>query len=305
MLLYRPKSYLNECPVSYLIRIAEGNGFKNFGQLLHHAQVPIDDMASAPEDILAGRIDLRGVLSDLNQPVKVHTSVEIYRKFRQGIDTHFVFVEHPRICPQCIDDHGYCKTTWSFYPVIACHDHKILLADIINPNTKKLNWQRAELNPFNRSDFQPYIASKDALAFNRYITSLILEEGQTDTLPSIIEGLFFRESLTFIHLLAHFEARLSNRYFKPRNMDVQTLASRYLQVWQTIHDWPDSFYNLINNYVGSAEDVVIARHLRSIFDHLNQHHENQGIARIKDELLHYIQGYRPELKNLFSASPSV
>jgi len=305
MLLFRPKPYSDECPVSYLIRVAEGNGFNNFGHLLHHSKVAINSMESVGQHILTGHVELSGLFSSLKLDYKVCRSTEIYRNFREGIDSSFVFVAHPRVCPQCINDHGYCKSIWSFYPVIACNQHKTLLADTVAPHTKRLSWQRAGLNPFHRISFQPHKASKEALDFNQYISSLILNKVQVDTLPNILEHLGFREALTLIHLLAHFQARLNNNYFKPRNMDVQTLVSRYLDVWKAIHDWPDSFYRLMDNYVGHADDMVLARHFRSILDHLEHHQQNQGIARIKDEFLRYIEVYRRELKSHFDAEPTV
>lgn len=304
MLLFRPKAYSDECPVSYLARVAEGNGFKNFGHLLHHSGIPIANMESAAGKILNGEIKLKDSLASLGIDFDNSKTIQLNKTFRPKIDTEFVFVQYPRACPNCLDSFGYCKATWSFYPVIACNEHKIMLADMVAPNPKKLSWQRAELNPFHKTDYQPQKASKDVLAFNQYVSLLIMGEDQINTPPSIIEGLGFRESLTLIHLLAHFQARLNNKYFKPRNLDVQSLALRYLSVWKAIHNWPDSFYRLLDKYVGKGENAFVARHFQSIFDHLEHHQTNLGIARIKEEFIRYIEEYRPELKHRIYASPT-
>tara|TARA_R110001599_G_scaffold353151_2_gene590444 strand:+ start:3674 stop:4576 length:903 start_codon:yes stop_codon:yes gene_type:complete len=300
MLLYRPKPYDDECPVSYLVRVAEGNGFKNFGYLLRYSKVPIKSMESVAQDILTGDIELSYILSILGLEQQYYQTVDIYRKFRQGIDTPFVFVKHPKACPKCLEKYGYGKFIWSFFPVIACNEHNICLADIISIHTKRLSWQRTKLNPFSRVGFCCREANQETLAFNQYITSLILEKRLPNGLPLVLDGLELRGALTLIHLLSHFQSRLRNNYFNPTHMDVETLTCRYVDAWKALAHWPISFYDILDQYVGHAEKAVLERHFHSLFEHFVHHQDNCGIARIKEEFLFYIEDQRPSLIGYFN-----
>lgn len=295
MLLFRPKPYSDECPVSYLIRVAEGNGFNNFGHLLHYSGLHIENMESAVGKILSGEIKLEDSLLSLGIDFDNSKTTRLHDTFRPKIDTEFIIVKHPRACPKCLEKYGYCSYIWSFYPIIGCTEHGLLLEDTLSEHTKRLSWQRSLLNPFKNRHITFHVAESEALAFNRYISSQILKQPLTSSAPEVLKDLDLREALTLIHFIAHFQARLNNKYFKPKNMDVPTLTGRYVDVWIALENWPTSFYDVLNKYFGQEDTAVVTQHVRSLFDHLAHHKENRGIARAQQAFINYIEAHRPSM----------
>jgi hypothetical protein len=110
-------------------------------------------------------------------------------------------------------------------------------------------------------------------------------------------GLEFREVLSLIHFIAHYQARLLAGSFNPVTLKSYELAHVYEHVWQTLQAWPDSFYSLLSQYVdrpmSSKGQAGLNKHFRDLYERLHRQQENRGIARIKAEFDRYIEEYWP------------
>ena len=122
------------------------------------------------------------------------------------------------------------------------------------------------------------------------------------SIPAILDGLTLREALTLLHYLAHYHSRLQGEVFKPLVLDNQTLAQHYLDIWQMLQDWPDSFYTMLSQYIDQPMSQYgvagINKHFRDLYERLHRQRYNDGIARIKTAFDQYINAQWPGLLNL-------
>jgi hypothetical protein len=301
MLLYRPNLIEGECLVSYLIRVSEKNGFKHIGHLLNYSGLSWKNKRAPIHQILTGELAVASYLSTLDLS-ESHSHVEqIYRSFQQIIDTPNLLVKYPKVCPSCIKESGYCKYQWSFLPLLACTKHEEMLVDVHPSLGTRLSWYRQCLSKFDCdsgdirsevSNVQPAI-----MQFSLYVESLILGSKASARIPIALHGLEFRESLSLIHFIAHFQARLLGDKFNPVSMLNSELGQYYQNVWKALLDWPDSFYALLSQYIDrpmSGRGVGgINKHYRDLYERLHRQQENRGIARIKVEFDRYVEMYWP------------
>lgn len=63
--------------------------------------------------------------------------------------SYFLNRSHPRICPECLQLTGHCRTVWDFSLNTACAEHEILLSEVC-PNCKRaISWNRPALQVCN------------------------------------------------------------------------------------------------------------------------------------------------------------
>lgn len=130
MLLYHPDPACDECLVSYLIRLSGNNGFKHVGHLLHYAGLNWKNNRVPVHQILSGEFDLAPLLLTLGLPEYHSKIAPIYQTFQRVIDTPYLLVKYPRVCPECLEELSYCKFQWAFLPIVACSRHKRMLVDV-------------------------------------------------------------------------------------------------------------------------------------------------------------------------------
>tara|TARA_Y100000589_G_scaffold295585_1_gene302100 strand:- start:2439 stop:3911 length:1473 start_codon:yes stop_codon:yes gene_type:complete len=301
MLLAKPAPQSDECLISYLIRVSEQNGFKHIGHLLHYAGLNWKNNRAPIHQILSGEYDATPLLSALGLFEYQSKVAPLYQSYRRAIDSPYILVKHPRVCPECLEELGYCKYHWVLLPVVACPRHKRILVDV-NPATgKKLRWYRQYLNRFD-GDVDPIKATgtharSSLIQQCLHIEALLAGKQPGSSSPVVLMGLEFREALSLIHFIAHYQARLLAGSFNPVALQSYELAHVYENVWQTLQAWPDSFYSLLSQYVdrpmSSKGQAGLNKHFRDLYERLHRQQENRGIARIKAEFDRYIEEYWP------------
>ena len=301
MLLAKPAPRSDECLVSYLIRVSEQNGFKHIGHLLHYAGLNWKNNRAPIHQLLSGECDAAPLLSTLGLSEYQSKITPVYRSFQRVIDTPYILVKSPRVCPECLEELGYCKYQWALLPVVACSRHKSILVDQ-NPATgKNLGWYRQYLNRFDGGDCPIKTAGAHAPSSSiqqcLHIEALLAGKQPGCSSPVVLMGLEFREVLSLIHFNAHYQARLLAGSFNPVALQSYELAHVYENVWQTLQAWPDSFYSLLSQYVdrpmSSKGQAGLNKHFRDLYERLHRQQENRGIARIKAEFDRYIEEYWP------------
>ncbi|HCB30430.1 MAG TPA: hypothetical protein DEP50_06635 [Acinetobacter lwoffii] len=301
MLLARPKIKLSECAVSYLIRVSEQNGFKHIGHLLHYAGFSWKNNRLPIYQILTGEYDLTEYMLQLGLTNYSSKIKEIFKTFQNVIDTPYLLVKYPKVCPDCIKEFGFCKFEWSVLPYVACVKHEKLLIDIQSSTGKRLSWYRKYLNKFDDAYVINPINNKvlsEVLEFSEYIESL-LQGRKAVSCPEILNGLELRESLSLIHFIAHYRSRLLGDSFRPRSITNNELAQQYYYVWLMLNNWPDGYYKFLNQYLEhpmSRKRIGgLNKHFRDLYESLHRQSENKGIERIKKEFDHYIEKYWPSV----------
>ena len=298
MLLARPRIEPNECLVSYLIRISEQNGFKHIGHLLHFSGLTWKNNRVPIYQILIGEFDLTEYLLRLGLTSCSSKIEPIFHSFQRVIDTPYLLVKYPRVCPDCIEEFGFCRFEWSLLPYIVCTRHEKLLIDINSDTGKRLNWYRRHLNKFDDDTINSLsnVASPEAIKLSQYIEAL-LQGRNVVSCPEILRGLELRESLSVIHFIAHYKSRLLGISFLPRSITNIELVQHYQSVWEMLENWPDAYYKFLNQYLENPMSKKgfggLRKHFRDLYDTLHRQGENRGIARIKVEFDHYIEQYWP------------
>ena len=301
MLLSRPPIISEECLVSYFIRLSEQNGFKHIGHLLRYAGLNWKNNRAPIYQILCGEYDTASLLVTLGLSEYQSKIASVYRSFQRVTDTPYIVVKSPRVCPECLEELGYCKYQWALLPVIACSRQKSILVDQSRATGKKLGWYRQHLNRFDGGD-DPITATgmhvpSSSIQQSLYVEALLAGKQPNSSIPVVLLGLEFREVLTLIHFIAHYQARLLAGSFKPAALQCYELAHVYENVWQTLQDWPDSFYSLLSQYVDRPMSMKgqtgLNKHFRDLYERLHRQQENRGIGRIKAEFDRYIEEYWP------------
>lgn len=301
MLLSRPFIKPDECLVSYLIRVSEKNGFKHIGQLLDYAGLNWKNNRAPIHQILTGAYDLRPLLLTLGLKEAASKVAPSYQLFRRVIDTPYILVKFPKVCPECLEELGYCPYYWSVLSIVACPRHKKMLVDVSQTSGKTLGWYRQYLNRFDGENFSinvnRQVAQPNAIQQSLYMESLLIGEPPSISIPNILQGLKFRESLSLIHFICHYQTRLFGRSFIPAAMPIYELSNDYDSVWKMLKVWPDSFYSLLSQYVehpmSRKGQCGLNKHFRDLYERLHRQKENEGIARIKTEFDRYVEQYWP------------
>ena len=306
MLLVRPSVNSDECIISYMLRLSEQNGFKHIGYLLRYAGLKWKNNRAPLHQILAGDFDLTPYLIALGLPEHHSRIKHIYLTFKRAIDTPYLITKHPKVCPDCIEEFGYCKYEWNFLPMLTCVKHKKMLIDTHPETGKKLCWYRQNLNKFDSDSgiFKPArsTAPPIAITLSQYIEALLSNRKINTAVPVILHDLELRESLSLIHFIAHYQARLLGDSFSPLAMHNYELAQNYQNVWKILTDWPDSFYALLSQYIDqplSSRGIGgLNKHYRDLYERLHRQQQNKGIFRIKTEFDRYIEAYWPGVLDL-------
>jgi len=296
-LLVRPKIYPKECIVSYLVRVSETNDFKHIGHLLQHAGLPWKNLRAPTYQMLTGEYDIEPYFSALGLEYIKPRTAEIYDSTRSPSFTTKIFVKHPKICPQCLAEEGYCQDIWSYIPYTSCHKHKLMLVDTDPQSHARLSWYRGSQNKFSIGDIETIAAQKSAsadnLAMSKTIAYLIVRQELPKSTPPILKGLTFSEALSVIHFIAHYQYRLfHNELFAPTSMDNLTVSHHYTEAWKTLKKWPKAFYLLLSQYIDSPMSERgqsgINKHFRDIHEKLHRQRTNKGISRLRFAFDQYI-----------------
>jgi hypothetical protein len=301
MLLAKPSIEPNECLVSYLIRISEKNGFKHIGHLLRHAGLAWKNNRVPVHQILTGEFDLTVYLLQLGLTSCSSKIEPVFHSFQHVIDTPYLLVKYPKVCPDCIEEFGFCRFEWSLLPYLACVRHGKLLIDIHSGTGKRLSWYRRYLNKFDGTDVINSLSNvvpSEVIKLSQYI-EVLLNGGNGVTCPEILQGLELQESLSVIHFIAHYRSRLLGGSFQPLSMTNSELVQYYQYVWVMLENWPDAYYMFLNQYLEhpmSNKGVGgLHKHFRDLYESLHRQGKNKGIARIKVEFDHYIEKYWPSV----------
>lgn len=301
MLLSRPRIEQEECLLSYLIRVSEKNGFKHVGHLLHYAGLNWKNTRAPVHQILSGEFQVAPLLQSLGLPECRSRVAPIYQSFARVIDTPNILGSYPKVCPECLEELGYAKYQWVLLPVVACPRHKRVLVDVSPISGQRLGWYRQYLNRFDGEDSHirpvPRRATSVAIQQSLHVVSLLTGRRSGGSIPGVLRGLDFREALSLIHFIAHYQTRLLGGSFRPAGMQNNELAQSYQKVWETLQVWPDSLYALLSQYVDNPMSKKgrggLNKHFRDLYERLHRKQENQGIARIKVEFDRYIEQYWP------------
>ena len=300
MLIARPQQFDDECVASYLVRVSELNGFKHIGYMLQSAGLKWKNNRAPVHDIIAGKYDLARIYATLGlTPFPIKTASH-YSLFRRVVDTPHVFVRTPRVCPQCLEEDGYCHDRWAYLPIVACSKHGCMLVDSCSETENPLSWYRTRVRSVRRGSL--VVGSKaeqGALELSAFFEDVI-SNGESSGGPPF-NGLGLRETLSILHFICRYQSRLKGKRFTPVDLKVQQLAEVYSEAWVVLMNWPEGFYDLLDQYKDapmSKKGVSgLSKHFRDLRDALHRQRQNKGIQVIRREFDLYIRTRWPGYVN--------
>ncbi|MBY6186782.1 TniQ family protein [Marinobacter hydrocarbonoclasticus] len=174
-LLVRPKPFIDESLESYLLRLAEENGFESyrvFSAVVHEWLMEQDHRAAGAFPRSLGLLNVyhanrssslrvraiqlfqqlsRSLELPLLKLAVMHSSATFGNRrvavFRDGIDIPRSFLRQPGIpiCPECLNELPYVRQHWHLKPYVACHKHGIELVNHCPGCGGLLDYQESEL----------------------------------------------------------------------------------------------------------------------------------------------------------------
>lgn len=296
-LLCRPKNYENECLVSYLIRVAEVNGFKHIGYLLDFADLGWKNNRAPVHQLITGQINIQSLLSRLGLEESISQASFVLKSFERKIDTSHIIAKYPKVCPLCIEELGYSHYQWVFLPVVVCLKHNLPLIDTNTKTGKPLSWYRQRLDRFDSNSLFiesliPKCRSSSIQITKRFVTLL---EGKSALIsaPQVLHGLGFKEALSMVDLLAHYQCRVKGIKYRPVSLGNMWVTQIYTDVWKMLLGWPDTFYELLSQYLDrpmSTRGVAgINKSFRDLHEQLHRQRRNEGVQRVKTEFDRFVE----------------
>ncbi len=289
LLLSRPHQSKNECIVSYLIRVSECNGFPHLGMLLSSAGLGWKNNRAPVRDILKGEFDLSGLLEELGLASFSAQSTSRVQEFRKGIDTAYCFSRHPRICPECLEEKGYCDYSWAFLPIVCCVEHRCSLVDFDQSTGKNLSWYRRELIPHvEKSDRNKLSDDIEPHLYDMTSYFLSLLNNRTNSKRyGMFATLDFKEALTALNFVAHYVCRATGERFRPATLDLLSLSEIYAKSWCALTGLSGGLNDLFESFekkpMSPRGSSGISRHYRDMTEKLYRQRENKGIQLIQKE----------------------
>ena len=152
-----PGCYLNlaiesgEALPSYLLRLAEANGYAGIGPLLRATGLWTNAGGYSFRlrlrgDLLAavGRMAV-GDANHLRSHVAREMEARTYQSHGTLIDCDVPLSDSAQVCPQCLGEEGFVRQEFELAPVTVCPTHQAMLLDICQSCATALTWERPSL----------------------------------------------------------------------------------------------------------------------------------------------------------------
>ncbi|KEI72972.1 TniQ family protein [Endozoicomonas elysicola] len=266
MLLYRPIPYEDECLLSYLIRLAEGNGIGSPAGIMNLAGYGNKSGKLRAKNILTGKSEIKGISKILDLSIDVIREIS-FQEIEDGgfylvsgikIPLGLVRFNNPRVCPGCIKEYGYGLAIWNVVAITSCPEHKCSLVDCKIGKDKRLTWYRNKLNSFPNDD-KIYLCdgrpvSNDSLLLSDTILKVV--DGNCKELHEDFRGIAIEDFLSLLYWLSFWKHRADSHEMgvKARNkLPIQSwsnhdLNSFFMKGWRAIKNWPVAYYKILEYY---------------------------------------------------------
>ncbi len=296
-LLCRPKIYENECLVSYLIRVAEVNGFKHIGYLLNFAGLGWKNNRAPIHQLITGQTNIQPLLGSLGLEESISQASFALRRFERKVDTSHIIAKHPKVCSKCIEEQGYCHYQWVFLPIMVCLKHNVPLIDTDTKTGKPLSWYRQRLDRFDgNSLFTESLIPKcqsSSIQLTKLFVTLLEGKSAPTSVLQVLHGLEFKDALSMVDLLAHYQCRVKGIKYRPVSLGNMWVTQIYTGVWRILLGWPDTFYELLSQYIDRPMSTKgatgINKHFRDLHERLHRQRKNEGVSRVKAEFDRFIE----------------
>ncbi|BCE03465.1 TniQ family protein [Marinicellulosiphila megalodicopiae] len=292
-LLSKPPIKPDECPIRYLTRVSEANGFLHFGYLLQHAELSQRNSSPPIKQLLEGRFDIHQYMEKLSLPVPVKKNPlkKIINDYQPNIHHPAILITTPKFCVKCIEKYGYAKNIWNILPILICPEHNLLLSNETR-NGRKITWHERQL--ISNNGFKGINAKK----FNGliYLHDLINNKLNNINQDSQLHELFRHTNTTetisiinhiafIIYKLEHSESGLL------RNLKINDQFKLFNEASFIIKNWPNSFHDLLEKHhlkFNQCKSFSIQKSFKHIYKFIYKCREIEGYKLIFKEYEKFI-----------------
>ncbi|BCE03461.1 hypothetical protein TYM08_P3524 [Marinicellulosiphila megalodicopiae] len=116
-LLHNPPMKADECPIRYLTRISEHNGFLHFGYLLQHGGFSINGSRPPIKQLLEGSFNIHEYTDKLSLQVQNNSLKAMIGDFKPSFHHPALLNTSPKFCPKCMKEYGYDPNIWNILPI--------------------------------------------------------------------------------------------------------------------------------------------------------------------------------------------
>ena len=225
----------------------------------------MDEITTPPHAMWFGNDSLRALAKITN------TSVEQLESLRYGLDDHnhstllsqtinsdYIRLDHPRICPACIEENGLALALWDISAITVCPIHHIALFDHCPECNTRLRWNRPAVHQCHlcECDFREYTADRLLLndyRLSRYIYQLCMKQLVSKrNLPKLVHDYSPQHIIELSSALAQFNYQLETaeaQGTQPLSFKAATneeLHAHYSTGFQYLDSWPNNFYHFLD-----------------------------------------------------------
>jgi len=240
-----PKSYQNESPIGYLVRLAEENGYDRYNWLFD----------SQSEQYKPVRLrDLNGHLSNI--PWCGYDDNSKRSEILSLSDKHLLMTK-VRLCPLCLRENLYWKIDWHQRIYVACPKHKVWMIEECPNCGEAFQIKESKLSQCEcKFDFREYKGDRsrdNVLKLMRFLQGDDNELGEELGFKS--EELSSKERSNLIHFMAK-HTKPSGIRTQGKNKDLQHISSAKQNIANTVDVFlsgKDEFESFLENLLKNED----------------------------------------------------
>lgn len=243
-----PSPFAYESWFGYVLRISAANGSSSPRKMLKYAGLNEREIKNPPVTTIAA---LTNKSLEKLQSVAPMDSSGNHQLAGKAVNRFFHDTNYNKVCPRCIQEHGYIDARWDLYHYVACDKHKVWLETTCSNCKHDLSWLRPELlqckcdATISQTNFDP--VPDHLLELSRVISAVF--EGNpisSSNLGFPCEALSRLSLQTLVGIVGSLAAR--NHQFKiltRRNIENPTAKNLCLGAAMVFADWPNNFFTFL------------------------------------------------------------
>lgn len=146
-LVIRPKPHPIESLRGYVLRLTEENGYPTTDYILstmhgHQFRATVGRLDARPLTTLAMISEEEAARLTLHPGENPRAYVRVQGNI---VPAQEVVTAHPKICPKCLAENGFCESFWDLAQAVACPIHKVMLINSCEGCQRPMTWTRAKI----------------------------------------------------------------------------------------------------------------------------------------------------------------
>lgn len=266
-LVMRPKPEKGESFIGYLVRLTELNSYDTPSWILSLADIDYMELQWTFSFVFGKSVGLEKLAGLTNNTVS-DLSALIYppSNFSQGnsecdfdfygasVNRSIIRPHHPKICPKCLAEFGYCFRIWDCALVTACPTHHCMLLDKCPGCGRQIRAIRNRVSickcGCDWREIDPTTVTDGEISVSRRVYELC--EGQAcEQAPrsrNPLRTLSLRDFIVAITYIARCERQISSAIGRPSKsikLSNEELHALYAQAHAVFDDWPNGFFRFL------------------------------------------------------------